>query len=212
MPNRTISEELFEQLCSSSKVPCQPVVTGVERTPDFRIWLGGIQVICEVKQINPNAEDRAELEDANCGEAVGRLVPNRMRKTLKDVSAQLKVASRGGFPTLLVVYDNTPFKMYTFHSDVVQAIFGHDCVSVSFFDNSADPPMVSEPFFGGDRAFTPNHNTSVSALAILDGGPTSRLSLRVYHNPYALVLLQTEILDVLPVTRCLLPDATRIAL
>lgn len=212
MTNRTISEELFEHLCLSSKVPCQPVATGSERTPDFQIRLGGVQVICEVKQINSNAEDRAELEDVNGGEAVGRLVRNRMQKTLKDVSAQLKAASRGGFPTLLVVYDNTPFKMYTFHSDVVQAMFGHDSVSVSFSDNSADPPVVSEPFFGEGRTFTPGNNTSVSALAILDGGPTSSLSLRVYHNPYAMVLLRTELLDVLPVTRCLLPDATSIAL
>jgi hypothetical protein len=95
MIDRAISEELFEQLCLASEVSCEPVAPRAWRTPDFRIWLGDVQVICEVKQINPNAEDRADLEYSDSGEAVGRLVRNRMRATLKDVSAaQSRVRGR----------------------------------------------------------------------------------------------------------------------
>jgi hypothetical protein len=201
MSNRTISEELFEQFCSANNVPCDPIPTGGERTPDFRIWLGDAQIICEVKQINPNAEDLAELEDLGSSEAAGRYVRNRMRDKLKDVSAQLKAASREGYPTLLVVYDNTPFKMYSCHSDVVEAMFGCDSVNVSFLEAAADSAVVSEPFFGGNRGLTPSQNTSVSALAILDGGPSASLALRVYHNPYAVVLLPADLFVSLPVTQ-----------
>ena len=210
MPNRTISEELFEQFCLANGVPCEPIATDAVRTPDFRIRLGDAQIICEVKQINPNAEDLAELEDVGGSEAVGRHVRNRMRDKLKDVSAQLQAASRDGCPTLLVVYDNTRFKIYTFHSDVAQAMFGHDSVSVS--EDAAHSTVVSGPFFGGNRGLTPSHNTSVSALAILDGSLSSRLALRVYHNPYALVLLRAELFAGLPVTQPLLPGETTITL
>jgi hypothetical protein len=195
----------------AKSVPCEPIVCGRVRTPDFAICLDGVRVVCEVKQINPNAEDLAEAKIVGAGEAVGRYIANRLRQKLKDVSAQLKAASLAGHPTLLVVYDNTPFKAYTDHFDVVQAMFGGHSVAVSFPED-AGSPLVSEPFFGGNRGLTPHHNTSVSALAILDGGPIALPTLRVYHNPYASVTLRPEILGVLPVTHRLLPGATNVAL
>ena len=106
--------------------------------------------------------------------------------------------------------DNTPFKMYTDHFDVVQAMFGAHTVAVS--EGRKADPIVSEPFFGENRALTPNQNTAVSALAILDDGPTSEQKLRVYHNPYAAVVLQPELLEVLPVVQRLLPGDTTVNL
>jgi hypothetical protein len=209
MATQTISEELFTQFCATNGVPCQRVPDGTEPTPDFRIWFGDAQVICEVKQIDPNVEDLAELEERGSCEAIGRFVPNRVRKTLKHVSAQLNAASLDGRPTVLVIYDNTPFKIYTFHSDVVQAMFGHDSVKVRF---SGDAAVVSEPFFGGNRGLTPIQNTSVSAVAILEEGSDASLTLRVYHNPYARVVLRAELFAGLPVIQPLPPGATAIAL
>jgi hypothetical protein len=212
MSNRTISETLFERLCLASSVPCEPIVCGHVRTPDFAICLSGVRVVCEVKQVDPNAEDLAEAEIVKGGEEIGRLVANRLRQKLKDVSAQLKAASLAGNPTLLVIYDNTSFKAYTDHFDVVQALFGDHRVAVRFPEDPNSPPVVSDPFFGGNRRLTPHHNTSVSALAILDGGPIAQPTLRVYHNPYASVILPPEILGVFPVTQKLLPGATNVAL
>jgi hypothetical protein len=157
MATQTISEELFVQFCAANRVPYELVPTGTVRTPDFRIRLGEALVICEVKQIDPNAEDVAELEELGSREALGRFIPNRMRDKLKkDVSAQLKAAARDGHPTLLVIYDNTPLKMYTSYSYVVQAMFGHDNVRVSI---SGDTTVVSEPFFWAEpRVYTkPEH-------------------------------------------------------
>jgi len=185
---------------------------GSVRTPDFAIWLGGVRVVCEVKQIDPNAEDLEESETVGSGEATGRFVPNRLRGKLKDVSGQLKAASLAGCPTLLVVCDNTPFKMYSLHFDVVQAMFGAHSVVVSIPKEEGCPPIVSEPFFGGNRGLTPRQNTSVSALAILDSGSLSQPTLRVYHNPYAAVVLRPELLEVFPVVQRLLPGETKVDL
>ena len=143
---------------------------GRDRTPDFAICLDDIRVVCEVKQIDPNAEDLAEAK-STAGEDIGRMVTNRLRQKLKDVSAQLNEAFLSGYPTLLVIYDNTPFKAYTDHFDVVQALFGGHSEAIGFPEDAESPPVVSDPFFGGNRRLTPHPNTSVSALAILDGGP-----------------------------------------
>jgi hypothetical protein len=133
-------------------------------------------------------------------------------RKLKDMSAQLKAASLAGCPTLHVVYDNTPFKVYTDHFDVIQAMFGDHSVAVSFPGDPESPPLVSEPFFGGNRRLTPGHNTSMSALAILDGEPITQPTLRVHHNPYASVILRPEILGAFPVAHSLLPGVTHITL
>ena len=52
---------------------------------------------------------------------------------------------------MLVVYDNTPFKSYTAHSDVVQAMVGPKTVAVSFPTGTPAAPRVSPPFFGANR-------------------------------------------------------------
>ncbi len=211
MSSRPVSEALFEQLCSSHTVPCEAIATGPVRTPDFAIHLGGIRVVCEVKQIDPNPEDLHELKTVGSGEGIGRFLPNRLRATLKD-SGQLQAASISGCPTLLVVYDNTPFKMYSLHSDVVQAMFGAHSVAVRFPKTTGADPIVSKPFFGGNRGLTRCQNTSVSALAILDGGPFSEQTLRVYHNPYASVVLCPELLEALPVVQYLSPGSNTVNL
>jgi hypothetical protein len=212
MASRSFSETLFKQLCSSHGVPCEEIPTGPARTPDFAIHLAGVRVVCEIKQIDPNNEDLLELETVSSGKTTGRFVPNRLRAKLKHVSGQLKAASVCGCATLLVVYDNTPFKMYSTHFDVVQAMFGAHSVTVSVPKEPDADPIVSEPFFGGNRGLTPRQNTSVSALAILDCGPLSERTLRVYHNPYASVVLRAELLAVLPVVQYLLPGATTVNL
>ena len=138
-------------------------------------------------------------------------MPNRLRAKLKKVSAQLRNASASGRPTLLIVYDNTPFRSYTDHLDVVQAMFGRNSVRVRIAADSSLPPQVSEPFFGVNRGMGPRHNTAVSAVAILDGAPRSPLTLRVYHNPYAAVRLHSGVFDSLPVTQRILPGDTTVS-
>ncbi|HKI86332.1 MAG TPA: hypothetical protein VKA53_06270 [Thermoanaerobaculia bacterium] len=162
--------------------------------------------------MDPNREDQKDIEALQSGQPVSRFVPNRFRQKLKNVSRQLKAAASSGCPTLLVVYDNTPFKLYSGNRQIVQAMFGRHTVSVRSSGPGHKQPAVSEPFFGGDRGLTPSQNTSVSALALLDGGPTSVLSLRVYHNPYASVVLRPGMLAAFPSVQEVLPEDTTVDL
>jgi hypothetical protein len=212
MSAATASEELFEEFCGLNGIPWSRVAPAASRTPDFVIQLGGTQITCEVKQIDPNDADLEELAELRMGGGAGRYLPNRLRAKLKNVSAQLKNASESARPTLLVVYDNTPFKSYTDHADVVQAMFGRNSVTVLTPTDPSLPPQVSAPFFGGDRGMGPARNTAVSAIAILDGGPRPPLTLRVYHNPYAAVRLDPAVFSSLPATQRVLQDSTEVSL
>jgi hypothetical protein len=193
---RTVSEALVINFFATHGVGCKPVPTQQgERTPDFVIELSE-PVICEVKQIEPNKEDLAELS----GEPpfVGRWVQNRIRPIFKNISAQLRRASKDGTPTLLAVYDATPFQMYSQDTDVMQGMFGN--LSIDVWVDKTGATRQSETYYGGNRGLTPTTNTSVSALGILRGGPeASTLSFTLFHNPHARVPLNPDLFDGLPV-------------
>jgi hypothetical protein len=209
---QTFSERLFEEFCSTNRLPCTAVPRTDHPTPDYELIVRGSVVVCEVKQIDPNREDLEDLTIVQGGDATGRYVPNRVRRILRHVSPQLKAASVSGCPTLLAIYDNTPFKMYTMHADIVQAMFGQHSVAVRFTRRDG-ATTVSPPFFGGNRGLGPNYNTAVSAIGIIGGGPVSRpLTLRLYHNPYAAVRLEPTLFDSLPVTHAVLPDEITVSL
>ena len=72
MSLKPVSEQLFEQFCEANQIPCSRVDTGVRKTPDYVITLGGVRVTCEVKQIDPNAEDLRELAQIRDGGTTSR--------------------------------------------------------------------------------------------------------------------------------------------
>ena len=212
MNAETQSERLFQEFCRLYRISCERLTPTGRRTPDFVVDFGGTEVICEVKQIDPNKEDGSELAELPHDADAGRIVPNRLRAKLKKISPQLKSASQRGRPTLLVVYDHTPFKGYTLHTDVVEAMFGRNSVIVRMPTDPSLPPQISRLFFGGDRGMGPGRNTAVSALAILDDRLQPPLTLRVYHNPYAAVRLDPRAFASLPVTQPVLPDEPVVSL
>jgi hypothetical protein len=211
--SRTPSELLFEEFCRTNKVQCARVPEAEYPTPDYELVLSGVRVACEMKQIDPTDEDLEEIRAVFVShEPAGRLIRPRLSEVVRTLSRQLKSSAAANRPTLAVIYDNSPLKSYTMPDDVVQAMFGESSVRVTF-TNSSGETHVSEPYFGGNRRMTPTTNTSVSALAILDGGPIVRpLTLRVYHNPFAMVRLEPRLLETLAVAQPLLPDATIVSM
>ena len=86
--NRTESENLFEELCLQHGVEVTRLpVCSESQQPDYELVLAsGQKVIAEVKQINPNENDRRAIEDLECkglamhGDNFARTVPNRVPK------------------------------------------------------------------------------------------------------------------------------------
>jgi len=191
----TLSEELFERYCRENDIPCERVPCASGRTPDYRISLGDVVVVCEVKQIDPNPEDQKELQAlVGSGRTAGaRWIRNRVAPKLKDISGQLREARDSGLPTLVVLYDNTPFRCALDHDDVLIGMFGE--VTLQEVIGPAGETLASRQYFGKNRRVGPGCNTSISAIGVLRAGPDDSLMLHVYHNRFAAQPLDPTLLD-----------------
>jgi len=194
--NRTESEALFEELCEQHSVPCRRLPESPDRQqPDYELELAGNVVVAEVKQIDPNQEDRA-FNDAlhRDGMATQRrnpdLVARRVRNHIKESRAQLEAYLNCHPQTaaLLVLFDAARNK-YTDPYTIQTAMYGWEQVVL-------DVPPIGQPITVADRGFAPRNNREVrpdknehlSALATLHEcrgieEPHERfLAMRFYHN------------------------------
>jgi hypothetical protein len=184
MSQKTVSEKLFEKFCEQNAIPFKRICEGESRSPDYEIELGNQPIICEVKQIDPNREDCEQIEEREQGQMSAGWVPNRIRTKLKDVSRQLKHRTRGKLPGIVVIYNNIPIPKYGSSEQVLEAMFGQQTVLLESSRNSGASSRVRGVIFGGRRGVTPNHNTTVSAVAVLERRGDDLLAVRLYHNPH----------------------------
>jgi hypothetical protein len=195
---KTLSEELFEQLCKVRGVRFEPIPrTKIFRTPDYRIWLNKTEeVIIEVKQLDLTKEDLRLIEDIR----KGREIPSgfratghiRIRNIITNAHTQLKNFSKGLHPAIIVVYDNTEGLSHLDYEDVLNGMYGDETVIVDFSDNTESGAGLLGHQFGGHRKLTPYHNRVVSAVALLNF-KSNTASLYLFHNIYAEIRLQPEI-------------------
>lgn len=199
MSEPTISEKLFERFCTSTELPfirLEPDSSAVRRTPDYELHLHEPPILVEVKQIDPNHQDQDVLRSfAETGEYDFSGVPgNRLRGRISKAGSQLRARVRSSQPTLIVVYNNVDvLRGFTGPHAVMAAMYGlYQAVITRTHGLGARIVSVAHRL-GGSRSMTPEHNTTISALAVLFDGPEAPY-LVVYHNRFAAVPIPPEIL------------------
>jgi hypothetical protein len=151
-------------------------------------------VLVEVKQIDPNPEDiKAERMRAESGEpeVLSSIPGKRLRLKIAEGAKQLRARCNPNQAGLVVVYNNVSLHpVLTSEHNVLAAMYGKLGILLHV---PASGPTTSEPRLGGNRSLNPSHNTVVSGVAILSY-ETERLELRVYHNDFARVPIEPELL------------------
>lgn len=183
MNDLTISELLFEQFCKDNSIPYSRIEHEQHRTADYDVYFGEHHVIAEIKQIDPNEKDeelREQLRSrgtASGCEGSGR----RVRIKIDSAKKQLKLSQCSA---ILVLYDNVSIGSID-ADDIKTAMYGHETIRLAVLENAEDMSVEIENVgFGSRRKFTPRHNTTFSAIALLyKFGGSLRLS--VFHNIYA---------------------------
>lgn len=190
MSIRTESEILFEKFCRETGIPFTPISPeprAGRRTPDYELHVQEPAILAEVKQIDSNPEDKEllrRLQENGSYEFQG-LPGKRVRRKIRDAASQLKARAKPGQPTLLVVYNNVDvLRVFTGPDSMMSAMYGvHEVVFTTICDPAGRQRRVSRRL-GRNRQLTPQHNTTISAVAVLFEGPEGPY-LVVYHNRFA---------------------------
>ena len=186
-PASTKSERLFEQFCSANGIACHPIECDGKKA-DYDVVVAGNTIVTELKQIDANDDDDATWEEGRRRGSVAAWgnSDHRVRLKIQEARKQLKARSKGTMPTLLVVYDNGTFAG-TDYTDIKTAMFGDEKVVLSIANNEV--VEFSAIHAGGNRRFTSDCNTSISAIALMFGAEP-RLS--IFHNHFAAIPIDPD--------------------
>lgn len=189
----TSSEDLFEKFCKENNIVCSKIEESTTKTPDYKIEIDGVTVIAEIKQIDPNKEEQALIRKLENGEIIrtGGTPGDRVRSKIKSASPQLSKLAKGKHPSIVVLYNNLPFVLGnpTEAYNIRVGMYGLETIVLSISNNYEAPPSVVDRKFGPKRKLTEEHNTSISAVAVLSLNPEGESSLEVYHNQFAAIPL-----------------------
>lgn len=195
----TLAEQLFERFCRRVGIKAVRIPTGTNKTPDYRISIGDQDVIVEIKQINPNREEKADLAKFDKGQSGGysALPGNRLRRELSKADVQLATVAKDRHPAMVVFYNNVFLRYHTDPYNIRVAMYGVEQVVIAVSSDPKVRPRYLGTKFGPKRKLTPEHNTTISAVgALILNPPGDRQSpqLIVYHNFYAKRPLSPELL------------------
>ena len=148
-----------------------------------------------MKQIDPNPDDKILRALRATGEYGFCDIPGkRLRDKISDAASQLRARAMPGQPALVVIYNNVDvLRGFTGPSHVMSAMYGLHQVVVNTTRGRGARVLSAESRLGGGRRLTSNHNTILSAVAVLfeeSEGPY----LNVYHNRFASRPIQPEVL------------------
>ena len=190
----TKSESLFEDFCLRKGIIFQRINEGTSKSPDYLVSVFDTQLIVEVKQIEPNTEEKAILRtpmnEWDPADVYHWGLPGeRIRKKISDAMPQLKKLSEGRHPTLLVILNTVAFWPELADNYAVQvAMYGIESALISSEVASEGGAKILARWHGPRKRLTSECNTTLSGIALMDTD-TPEVVLKVYHNYHAAIPL-----------------------
>jgi hypothetical protein len=186
----TTSQHLLERFCRENGLGCEAIPVGSSRTADYLLQVDGHEVVAEVKQLDPNPQDRAAAHALRTGGTAltGGEAGSRLRHLIDKGKKQVAGLARDRCPGLLVIYNNVPeCPSYTDPMFLMVAMYGHLTVDYELPPAGTGPPRVSGVRHGAKNKLSPSSNTSLSAICVLQADDGQQVRLTFYHNRFAAI-------------------------
>ena len=193
MSVKTRSEELFETLCSRRKLQCVRIQEGKNKTADYEVALGFTTLIVEVKQLDPNEEDKRLEVVWGTPDSPGVVAPSdRVQGLISDGYPQVKRSAGGKAPTMIVVYNNSGDWNWIDAFAVSKAMFGSFGFRLGL--QTDHTIAVIRHGYMGHRKVTKSTFRSLSVVGVMKRKGANELHLDCYHNPFAKIPVSPELL------------------
>ena len=181
----TISEDFFERHCTLRGARFSRIAEGEAKSPDYWVQIHRRPIIVEVKQLDPNANDRLKETLDSCIESGMGLAPvKRVRQKLAEAYLQIRAHAARGMACIVVVYNNAGLMNFIDGFTVTKAMFGSPQIYLTL--NQRGFLSLAGEGFGSGQKLTRNSCRGISALCVLETGGHRETHLSAYHNPYAL--------------------------
>src|SRR5258707_904564 len=156
---KTKSESLFEGFLTTNKLPFEKIKEGSTKTPDYRVSVGGSEIVFEVKELT---------EDENFGvvkapayphiKSSSRTLGDHIRRRIESSKKQIQFGSELGIPSILLIYNNVDPVFQDFGTepmDFTAAMYGAYTILINRENRTA-----SDWFNGKDQMLQESKNTS----------------------------------------------------
>jgi hypothetical protein len=184
MSEQTISEDLFEQLCAQKRIACTRIPPGAAKTADYRLTLGRLTLIAEVKQLDPSPEEQHIAATWGTPQCPGALAPSdRVQGLLEEGYSQIKRSAEGKWPAMIVVYNNSGDWNYIDSFTISKAMFGTFGFVLALQPNQT--VGLAGHGYMGERKTTKDTCRALSVVGVLKRAQADTLTLDCYHNPFA---------------------------
>ena len=204
---RPVSELLFEDYCTRAGIEWKRVEEEQgAKTPDYALAIDGRTIIAEVKEITRNKEEEESyrlMKERGYGEALGGKPGARVRKKIMDSSPQIRARTAGCHPGILVLYNDGHVAGHLDRYHIMTAMYGLEVVNVAVPRDPSIAPYRTGTRFGPGKKMTRDANTSISAVgALVVTAPDRIIELHVYHNRFAAVPIESELLARRGIRQC----------
>jgi hypothetical protein len=180
----TLSEALFKRHCEARGVVFHRIAEDGRKVADFELTLEPSIVVAEIKQLDPNDQDRAREAAMAEGQVGSGFAPTgRLRNLLGAAYRQIKPYALRGVPGLVVCYNNAGALTHIDNFTVTRAMFGGMAAYIAL-GQDGNIHHVGQGFTG-QRKVTRNTCRGLSAVCVLSTPTNDTTRLVAYHNPYA---------------------------
>ena len=166
----TEGEIKLQGFCQRNAIVFKRILEDKEQTPDYELTINDVKIIVEVKDIEMNEEEKEARRKMKVGQPQvwgSSKVGSRVRDAISKANRQLKNLTCGKIPGILVLFDTRPSPFDALYPyEIKVAMYGFETLDLSVLKDFSPPAVVGRRF-GKGKKFTPSHNTSTSALAVL---------------------------------------------
>ena len=175
-------------------VVCERIPETIAKSPDYRVLIPPMELITEVKQLDPNNEDERLSKIWGTPQSPGAFsATRRVRDKLAEGYRQVNRLSEGKLPTMIVVYNNAGEWNLLSKFTITTAMFG----SYGFVYESQPDRSIEVIRRGhlGNRKVTKGTLRSLSAVGVLEHKEigSEELEQCCYHNPFAQVPIEPNL-------------------
>ncbi len=178
----TRSEAAFEDFLHAHNLPFERVAEADTPRPDYRVTIGALSLMFEVKELTKDASFRQGTSS--------RTIGDHIRSKITQSRKQIRFGSDQGIPSIMLVYnDIDPMHMFgTENHDFTDAMYGARTLLMD-----KESLRVVDVFHGREKSFSPTTKTYFSALGRL-APCRDQMTVTLFQNLHAAVPLPYDAL------------------